>query len=85
MKSPRMGRQLKILGSELEFADSNFMQAAYQRATSVTHGHLLSPLISAQLATIQYVSRPESVTSMRNCLNSRLRPNILAASRRTAK
>ena len=39
LKSPRIGRQLKILGSELEFADSNFLQAAYQRATSVTHGH----------------------------------------------
>ena len=38
LKSPRMGRQLRLLGLELEFADPTFLQDVYQSATSVPHG-----------------------------------------------
>ena len=44
LKSPRIGRQLRLLGSELEIADAAFLQDAYQLATSVPHGHLLKDL-----------------------------------------
>ena len=41
LKSPRIGRQLKFLGSELRIVDSAFLEAAYQQATSIPFGHLL--------------------------------------------
>ena len=44
LKSPRIGRQLRLLGSKLEFAYAAFLQDAYQSATSVPHGHLLIDL-----------------------------------------
>ena len=44
LKSPTIGRQLKILGSELQIADSAFLEAAYQQATSIPFGHLLIDL-----------------------------------------
>ena len=44
LKSPRIGRQLKFLGSELQIADSAFLEAAYQQATSIPFGHLLIDL-----------------------------------------
>lgn len=44
LKSPRISKQLKMLGSELEFADANFVQLAYQQATVEPYGHLLIDL-----------------------------------------
>ena len=44
LKLPRIGRQLKILDSELQIADSAFLEAAYQQATSIHFDHLLIDL-----------------------------------------
>ena len=44
LKSPRIGKQLKILGSELEFADANFLKRSYEKATTEPYGHLLIDL-----------------------------------------
>ena len=43
-KSPRIGKPLKILGSELEFADAKFLQHSYEKATTEPYGHLLIDL-----------------------------------------
>ena len=57
LKSPRIGRQLRLLGSELEFADAAFLQDAYQLATSVPHGHLLMDLSSDCHDALRFSSR----------------------------
>ena len=44
LKSPRIGKQLKLLGSELEFADAKFLQHCYEKATTEPYGHLLIDL-----------------------------------------
>ena len=44
LKSPRLGRQLEILGSELRIVDSAFLEAANQQATSIPVGQLLIDL-----------------------------------------
>ena len=44
LKLPKMGRQLKIVGSELQIADSVFFEATDQQAKSVLLGHFLIDL-----------------------------------------
>ena len=57
LKSPRISKQLRILGSELEFADSNFLQAAYQYATSEPYGHLLIDLSTTCHDSLRFSTR----------------------------
>ena len=44
MKSPRIGKQLKILGSEIDGASVSFLEDCYKKATSHRYGHLLIDL-----------------------------------------
>ena len=44
MKSPRIGKQLQILGREIDGANSTFLQHCYKKATAVKYGHLLIDL-----------------------------------------
>ena len=57
LKSPRIGRQLRLLGSELEFADPTFLQDAYQSATSVPHGHLMIDLSTECHDALRFCTR----------------------------
>ena len=41
MKSPRIGKQLKILGSEIDGASATFLTDCYKKATQHRYGHLL--------------------------------------------
>ena len=56
-KWPRIGRQLKILGSELQIADSTFLEAAYQQATSIPFGHLLIDLTTTCHESLGFCTR----------------------------
>ena len=44
MKSTRIGKQLEILGREIDGASGSFMQDCYKKATSYRFGHLLVDL-----------------------------------------
>lgn len=44
MKSPRIGKQLKILGNEIDGASVSFLDDCYKKATSRRFGHLLIDL-----------------------------------------
>ena len=44
MKSPRIGKQLKLLGQELDNVNSGFLPESYKRATREKFGHLLVDL-----------------------------------------
>ena len=44
LKTPRIGKQLQILGGELEYAGRDFLTSCYQQATSKPYGHLLIDL-----------------------------------------
>ena len=57
LKSPRIGRQLKILGSELQNAVSGFLEAAYQQATSIPFGHLLIDLTTTCHDSLRFWTR----------------------------
>ena len=54
---PRIGQQLKILGSELQIADSAFLEAAYQQATSIPFGHLLNDLTTSCHHSLGFCTR----------------------------
>ena len=57
LKSPRIGRKLKILGSELQVADSAFLEAAYQQATSIPFGLLLIDLATTCHDSLRFCTR----------------------------
>lgn len=44
MKSPRVGKQLKILGQELGFVTVPFLESCYKKATTDRFGHLMIDL-----------------------------------------
>lgn len=54
LKSPRIGKQLKILGSELEGAKGDFLEQAYLRAMEDTFGHVLIDLASSTCDLLRY-------------------------------
>ena len=57
LKSPRIGRQLRLLGSELEIAGPTFLQDVYQSATSVPHGHLMIDLSTESHGALRFRTR----------------------------
>ena len=57
LKSQRIGRKLKILGSELQIADSAFLEAAFQQATSIPVGDLLIDLTSTCHDSLRFCTR----------------------------
>ena len=44
LKTPRIGKQLKILGSEIEYGGPTFLLDVYRKATVRPFGHLLIDL-----------------------------------------
>ena len=44
MKSPRIGKQLQLLGREIDSGNQAFLQQCYKKATSNRFGHLLVDL-----------------------------------------
>ena len=56
-KSPRIGGQVNFLGSELQIADSAFLELAYQPATSVPFGHLLIDLTTTCHDSLRFCTR----------------------------
>ena len=57
LKLSKMGRQLKILGSELQIADSVFLEAAYLQATSIHFGPLLIDLTTTSNDSLRFCTR----------------------------
>ena len=52
-----MGLQLKILGAELQIADSDFLEAAYQQAASILFGHLLIGLTTTCHDSLRFCTK----------------------------
>ena len=57
MKSPRIGKQLKILGQELDNASPSFLLSCYKKATMNPFGHLLIDLTPDCNEFLRYCSR----------------------------
>ena len=55
--TPRIRRQLKILGSELQIAASAFLEAAYQQVASIPFGHLLIDLTITCHDSLRFCTR----------------------------
>lgn len=57
MKSPRMGKQLKLLGGEIDGANRQFLEETYKRATAERFGHLLIDLSPGCNDLLRFCSR----------------------------
>ena len=78
LKSPRIGKQLKILGSELDVGDAKFLEKVYRRATSAAYGHLLIDMTPSCDDLLRFCTNITGSSEILQTLTRQFRRNSVA-------